>query len=139
MSFSLYLSCTRNGESAVFGRALFEEIMRPDAINPRSPLLSVNYADGSGCAEIRMAEDDEIERLSFSHFGPGFFFDRLWELAERTNSFFWWPGAERFVAVTNLEMLAHLPAGLPEGCEPYVVKNGSELYEAIFARDPDDS
>ncbi|HUO93705.1 MAG TPA: hypothetical protein VMU22_12320, partial [Rhizomicrobium sp.] len=99
MSMDLFLQCARDGEPSMFPRALFEEVMSRGAIDPEFPLSEVLYVDG-GCREIDGGERDAISSLSFAHFGGDIFFDRLWELADRTGSYLMWPG-DPSIAVTR--------------------------------------
>ncbi len=138
MSFTLFLICMRNGKSATFKRALFEEVLGRQAIDPTFPLYEVDYSDG-GCSEIRNPSEGEedIESVTFSRFGGNIFFDALWELADRAGAFFVWPGEGRSIAVPNREFLAHVPADMGAMGPPYVVKNGRELYDALCGIDPE--
>jgi hypothetical protein len=137
MSFDLFLQTARDGDT--FKRTLFEEIMSRGAINPELPLEDVNYPDG-GCREIVIEDEEDIDSASFSRFGGDTFFQRLWELADRTNSFIWWPDVGSPVAVTRQDMISQLPEGVLDAEEdPYVVRSGKELENAIlFAIEPDE-
>lgn len=131
MSFDIFLICVRNGDAAMFERALFEDIFRRNAIDPRSPLTSVTYRDGG--AEIDGAEDgDEIENIVFNHCGGDTFYAALYELADRSGSVVLWPAAGRQIAVTREAAIAHLPPDLSDLGPPYVVANGRELAACIL-------
>lgn len=137
MSMELFLECKRDGETASFKRSLFEEIMGRGAVAPQFPLTGVEYADG-GALEIDGGEDDDITSLTFSRFGGDTFFDRLWELADRTGSFLWWPGMDRQLAATRDDVANQIDADMvDEMGPPYVVANGKELAEAVLG-DADD-
>ena len=127
----IFVMPIRNGETSSFKREAFEEIMGRGAINPRPPFCNIEYADG-GC-EVFGADDEDISSLMIDHFGGETFFDRLWELAERTGSFFAWTGAGGGYAVTDSALLAHLPPGIADDPEPpLVVDDGRALEAAIF-------
>jgi hypothetical protein len=130
MGFDLFLKCFREGEKATFKRELFEEIIGRGAVDARPPLSTVEYADGSG-GEIYGAdskEDEEIDHLMFAHFSGDTLMARLWELADRTGSCFIWPSDGRCLAVTRVETVGHIPAGLVgDHGPPFVVHSGDEL------------
>lgn len=138
MSFSIHLVCAREGEKATFKRALFDEIMGREAINPKFPLYQVDYHDG-GCWDIRdpFVDQGETSMISFSRFDGNTFFDLLWEFADKVGAFMFWPGEGRLIAVTNREVLAQLPGELKNMGPPYIVKNGRELFDAICGIDPE--
>src|SRR5271165_2704768 len=139
MSFDLFMFCARNGHESTFKRELFEEIMGRDAINPHFPIERLTYADGSG-SDVSGAERSIMDGASFNRPGGRIFYDRLWELADRTHSFLVWPDLGRSTAVTRADMLPHLFEGMAEDDNPpYVVKSGQELEYAIeYAIDPED-
>lgn len=131
MSFDLFMMCVRDGETATFTRKLFEEIMSRDAIDPELPMRDVTYPDGSG-SHICGADRDVMDGVSFNRPGGYTFYDHLWELADRTNSFFTWPDTGRSIAVTRSDMIAHLYEGAAESFgPPYVARTGKELAHAI--------
>ena len=131
MSFDVHLICVRDGKGATFPRELFEEIMGRGAIDPDFPLWAVTYADGG--SQIIGADEENLDGAMFNHFGGDTFFDRLWELADRTNSFFWWPNTHRSVAITRRDIISHIPDGALDGLgEPYFVQTGKELENAIY-------
>jgi hypothetical protein len=138
MSFDLTLMCFRNGESATFKRSLVEEIVATGAVNPTFPLTSVEYRDGGG--DIYGANrGDDIDHLMFNHFGGDTFMQRIWELADRTGSFFVWPDVGRSVAVTRAETMKHIHADIENDHKPpFIVRSGNELADAIsFQKDPE--
>src|SRR5215472_14579742 len=130
MSMDLFLTCVRDGEPSTFTRALFEEVMGRGAIDPKFPLSDVLYADG-GCREIDGGEGDTISSLSFGHFGGDTFFDRLWELADRTCSYVLWPGDRPSVAITRSDILAKLDPKMVKDLGVVAVGSGKELSAAI--------
>jgi hypothetical protein len=131
MSMDLFLTCARDGKGSTFKRALLEEIMGRGAIDPKYPLTRVRYADGA--SEIDAGEGEDIETVSFLHFGGETFFDRLWELADRTSSYFVWPDEERSLAVTRPDMIAKIDPHTIESLGPaYIVRSGKELGDAIL-------
>lgn len=130
MSFDIHIICMRDGEGSSFTRNLFEEIMGRGAIDPKFPLETVSYADGR--SEIYGAQDDNLGGAMFNHFGGDTFFNRLWELADRTGSFIWWPDTKRSVAITRPEINSHLPKDIPGSMgRPYLVRSGREPEQAI--------
>jgi hypothetical protein len=130
MSNEIYLQCV--GEGGRFKRTLFEEIMSKGAVNPQFPLVDVAYPDGSGANEIYADESEDLDGVSFGRFGGSMFYDRLWELADRTNSYVWWPDLGSPIAVTREDMISQLPEDLLDGEEePYVVRSGKELEQAV--------
>jgi len=140
MSFDLFLNCVRDGETATFKRALFEEIIGRGAVNARFPLGTVEYPDGSG-GEIYGAdseEDEEIDGLMFTHFGGDTLMARIWELADQTGSFLIWPSDGRCLAVTSAETVRHIPPDLAESFgPPFIVSSGDELdYVIGHEKDP---
>ena len=81
---------------------------------------------------IYVAEDENIDHATFMRAGGDTIFARIWELADRTNSFIWWPNTRRSVALTRLDIIPHIPEGALDGLgEPYIVQTGSELENAI--------
>jgi hypothetical protein len=137
MSFDLFLMCARDGEQSSFKRELYEEIMRRDALAPPPDRLDLEYADESGGC-VNGDEDEDIASLMFNHFGGDTFMERLWELADRTGSFFVWPGEGRTIAVTRAETISHIFHGLAESLgPPFVVRSGKELEYVIgYGIDP---
>lgn len=127
----LFLTRVLDGKVIRFEREVVEEIMGRDAVDPSSPLVDIEYADG-GC-ELIGGDDDSIETLMFDHFGGETFFSRLWELANRTGAFLWWAGNGDGYAVTNRDVLEHLPPDIINSPKlPFVVRDGAALEEAIF-------
>ena len=124
MSFGIFFLCFRNGEITTIKRTLVEEIFGRDAIALKFPLTSVDYIDGG--AQIYGAnKEDDIEHISFDHFGGDTFFSALYELADRSGSLIVWPGNPCF-AVTREALIAHLPREIVDE-NPKVVGNGAEL------------
>jgi len=138
MSFDIYLQCMRNKEPATFKRSLAEDIMNRGAIAPELPLMNISYPDGSCVAYID--EDEDIDGVSFDHFGGDTFYQRLWELADMTGSFLFWPDLGRKMAVTRANVIQHIDDDTVEGHgPPYIVSSGKELEDAIeFGIDPND-
>jgi hypothetical protein len=130
MSMDLFLTCVRDGEPSDFPRALFEEVMGRGATDPKFPLSEVLYADG-GCREIDGGGGDTVSSLSFAHFGGDTFFDRLWELADRSASYLLWPGESPSVAVTRPDVLSKLDPKMVKDLGAVVVGSGKELSAAI--------
>ncbi len=131
MSMDLFLTCIRDGEGSTFTRAVFEEVMGRDAIGPKFPLTSVRYADG-GCNDIDGGEGGTIQTVSFVHFGGETFYDRLWELADRSGSYLMWPNDGPALAVTRAELVAKIdPKMVEELGPPVVARTGKDLGEAI--------
>ena len=130
MSFDIFLQCFRNGEPACFKRTVFEEIFLRDAIDPNELPSGVTYADGG--AEIYVEDKEEIDGVSFDHCGGDTFFAALLELADRTGAVVFWPTEGRQIAVTNPDVVGHLPAELAALGPAYIVKTGPELRDAIF-------
>lgn len=137
MSMDLFLTCVREGEPSTFPRTLFEEVMANGAIAPTFPLSDVVYADG-GCREIDGGAGEAISSLTFAHFGGDTFFDRLWELADRTVSYLLWPGDGPCVAVTRSDVLAKLDPSMVKDLEAVVVGSGKELAAAIEGAEDDE-
>jgi hypothetical protein len=134
MSFDIFFDCINNDGGKTFKRQLAQEILGRDAIKPADALLSsVAYPDGSG-SEVYCSKDEDLDGMMFNHSGGDTFFERLWELADRTGSMIFWPGDGVPVAVTRPELLQHLPKSeAGDEMEPqFVVRNGKELQEAIY-------
>jgi len=133
MSFDIFLSCMNNDGAQTFKRQVAQEVLGRGAVNEASALYNVEYPDGSGSSVIG-EEDEDIDGLMFNHSGGDTFFERLWELADRTGSIIFWPGEDTPVAVTRPDMLQHIPRddeGRPMDPQ-FVVKNGKELQEVIY-------
>ncbi|WP_020174033.1 hypothetical protein [Methyloferula stellata] len=107
MGFDLFIHSYKGDEPALYDRRLLEDIFNRDAIDPTSPLSEVRYADGRG--EVYGADDDQINGIMLSHFGGRTIVERAFELADKTKALICWPGEEVFMAVTNREVLDHLP------------------------------
>jgi len=133
MAFDIFLSCMKNGQTSTFKRSLAQEILGRGAVDQAGALFQVEYADGSG-SSVYCDEGEDLDGAMFNHSGGDTFFERLWELADRTHSIIVWPGYGIPVAITRSEMLPHLWMK-PEEMEPppFVVLNGKELQEAIAA------
>jgi hypothetical protein len=133
MGFDLFMSCCRNGESATFKREIAEEIFNRDAIDPTTPLTEVRYADGRG--EVYGAEEDDVDGIMLAHFGGRTILERVWELAHRTGSFFYWPGdpdGGPWIAVTDPQTLQHMwPELLKEPDAIGVARSARELSDVI--------
>jgi hypothetical protein len=135
MSMDLFISCTRDGKAATFPRQLFEEIMTRGAVDTSLPVSTIAYADGSG-GECGADDADMIDGADFVDFGGDIFFERIWELADRTGSYFTWPGADRPLAVTRSEFIKDVPRDVVEELGPVrVVANGRELAAVIADSD----
>ena len=133
MSFDIFVMCARKGEQATFKRALFEEIMGRGALDASLPLTNIEYADGM-CVAYYDGQKEDLDSTAFDHFGGDTFWDRLYELADRTGSFLVWPDVGRQVAVTRLEMLDEIYPDVAETLgPPYVVKNGKQLELLVLA------
>ena len=139
MSFDIFLVCMRNGEPATFKRTLAEEVMNRGAIDPDLPLLNITYADGGGGVAY-IDEDEDIDSVSFDHFGGDTFYNRLWDLMDRTGSFLFWPAVGRKLAVTRPEIVSHIDEDTVEDLGPaFIVRSGKELEDAIeFGIDPNE-
>jgi hypothetical protein len=132
MSFDIFLTCLNNAGVMTFKRQLAEEVLGREAVRPEKVLLGgVEYPDRSGSA-VYCSEGEDLGHLMFNHSGGDMFFERLWELADRSGSMIYWPGYGFPRAVTRPEMLQHLPKDL-EDIEPppFVVRNGRELVDAM--------
>jgi hypothetical protein len=134
MGLDIYLYCFRDEEPATFKRALAEEILSRDAIDYRPPLTYVSYPDGSRAEIFSTDEGVDIHNLMFGHCVGATFWDRLYELAERTRSLVMWHFGSPLCAVTNAENIADLhPAFREEPFgPPFVVTSGRGIYEAIL-------
>jgi hypothetical protein len=130
VSSSLYLACVRDGEAATFSRALVEEIFGRDAIDPRFPLMDVDYADGGAVIYCADREDD-IARMSFQRWGGDTFCAALCESADRSGSFLFWSFNDVKFAVTRESMIAHLPQDALQ-FDRRVVSNGRELEAYVY-------
>jgi len=138
MSFAIYLQYFRNGETATFKRAVFEQIFGRHAIDLDSFPKRVVYADGG--AEIYVDADEDIDGVTFNRCGGDTFFAALLELADQTKSVVYWPDEGRQLAVTDPEILPHLPPELAALGPAFIVKSGKELEEAICHQiDPADA
>ena len=133
MSFDIFLSCMNNNGAETFKRQVAQEILGRGAVKVAGDFSHVEYPDGSASSIIG-EEDEDIDGLMFNHSGGDTFFERMWELADRTGSIIFWPGDGAPVAVTREEMLQYIPKdddGQP--MEPqFVVKNGKELQDVIY-------
>lgn len=135
MGLDIYLFCFRNCEPATFERKLAEEILSRGAIDVRTPLYAVNFADGRGAEIFAPDEGAEIDHLSFGHCGgSATFLDRVYELAERTRSLVIWHFGSPLCAVTHTEDIPELPLAFREAPfgPPFVVTSGRGIYEAIL-------
>lgn len=133
MSFDIFLACLNNGDMQAFKRELAQEILGRGAVDEGGALERVEYPDGSGSDVYCDEGTDNLSGAMFNHSGGDTFFERLWELADRTGSMIFWPGDGSPVAVTRPEMLPYIPKNEDgEPMEPqFVVKNGKELQDAI--------
>ena len=132
MSFDIFLNCLNNAGKKTFKRELAQGILGRDAIRPTKVLSgNVEYPDGSGSA-VYCSDGEELDHMMFNHSGGDTFFERLWELADRSGSMIYWPGYGIPRAVTRPEMLQHLPKDFEDKePPPFVVRNGGELVDAI--------
>ncbi len=119
MGFDLFVHCFKNKEYAQYDRQIVEDIFNRDSIDPTTPLSEVRYHDGR--AEVYGAEKEKISGVMLSHFGGRTVLARVLELAERTGSLIFWPDEERRMAVTNAEVLNHLPDKIREECNEIVI------------------
>jgi len=136
MAFDLFLHCFRDGRTATFKRALAVEILGRDAVDSRDPVGFVRYRDESGSSGY-CDDGEDIDGVMFNHFGGEIFFDRLWELADRTGSCFYWPDVGRpNIAVTRQETIDHLPPSMVKDFgPPWILHNGMDIYLVIEALD----
>jgi hypothetical protein len=77
---------------------------------------------------------DPVDAARRLYIGAGLIelFDRLWELADRTESCFAWPALGRGLAVTNRALAERIPSDMAGIGPPYVCGNGAQLVAAIF-------
>jgi hypothetical protein len=133
MSFDIFLQCFRNGKSATFERAIFDESFPAYFVDrERYPgLMRIEYSDGGG-ADIYVDDGDHVGGMMFNHCGGDAFFDALYELARQTGSVIFWPGVGRTSVIADPTMIRHLPADLIESCgEPVLVHDRVGIMEAI--------
>jgi hypothetical protein len=131
MSFDLFVTPVRNGDTATFRRSVFEEIFTREALEPSSPLNNVRYPDGSS-AEIYGCEADDIDGVMFTHFGGETVFSLIIELAERTGSMIFWPDTRPALAVTRASVIDHIPADCVATIGPAkIVSDARELMDYI--------
>lgn len=117
--------------NGAFKRAPAQEIFARDALQPEHALSCVEYPDGSGGC-IYIGNEEDIAGMMFNHCGGETFFDRVWELEDRTDSHFFWPGFEQNYAVRRPERAEGVEKW-SEGnfLNPQVARNGLELVYAI--------
>jgi len=109
------------------------EILARDAYDP-SDLGFIEYHKGEGAGEVIGWDDDEIDVLSFQHFGGRTFLERLFELAERLDGILIWAGHEEgtvHMGVTKESLLAQIPDDLRQDCEIAVIKGVDHLNELL--------
>jgi hypothetical protein len=128
----LFVVCIEGVGQSRFERALAQEILGRDALDPKQALVyRVDYPDGSG-GEVSCDEGDDLDSIAFDHFGGRTFFDRVWELADRIGALIFWPAPGPSNALTRAELLDRLPSELrDEERMPIIVRSGRELYDAV--------
>ncbi|HTW34409.1 MAG TPA: hypothetical protein VMD53_07320 [Rhizomicrobium sp.] len=130
MAFDIHLACLNNGETNTFKRALAQEILGRDSLDEEGALYYVVYKDG-GSSCVYCSENEDLQSMMFNHSGGDVFFERLWELADRTGSMIFWPGYDVTTAVTRPEMLEHVPHHPETDPWAFVVRSGRELVKAM--------
>lgn len=136
MSNDIWIDAYDKTTSVPIKRSLIEEILGPFAKRGNDGVICrVDFPDGSAAADIFPEPDEsgDYDGFSFHRFGGTMFFEAVWQIADRSNGFIFWPGDEDAAAVTREEVLEHLPQDLIENFETIrVVPNGREL-EAFYA------
>ncbi len=107
MGLDLFVRCFKNKEHALYERQIAEEIFNKDSIDPATPLDEVRYHDGR--AEIYGAEKEKISGVMLTHFGGRTVLAHVLELAEETGSLIFWTFSDGRAAITNADVLNHLP------------------------------
>jgi hypothetical protein len=162
MSEPIFLACVRGADSPRFKRDVFEEIFLPHCSHLKSyrndpGSMQVEYPDGSRAdISIHNRSDEEeqarrrartpeealklpefppgdpayIEFIGFGHFGGDAFFRDLYALADRVGAMVY---AGETVIVTKESVLAEIPEDFLGMENARVVRNSSELEEAVFA------
>lgn len=109
------------------------EILARDAYDP-SDLSFVEYHKGEGAGEVIGWDDEEIDVLSFQHFGGKTFLERLFELAERLDGILIWAGLEPgavHMGVTKESLLAQIPDDLRQDSEVALITSIDHLNELL--------
>lgn len=91
MAFDIFLSCLKDEGTGTFKRSLAQEIFGREAVKETNALFYVEYPDGGGSC-VYCSEDEDLNHMMFNHAGGDSFFERLWELADRSHSMIFWPG-----------------------------------------------
>lgn len=131
MSFDIMLQRFENGQSAVFGRRVVDEIFDPFVVHRDPSFIRVKYPDRSG-ADIWIGEDEtDIGGIMFNHCGGEQFANAFFELLRRTGSVIYWPGGGCVVA--DPAVAEELPARMVQALgEPKVVRSGRDIFECII-------
>jgi hypothetical protein len=132
MGLELMTFCFREKDAAPYPRAVAEAIFNRGSIDPSTPLITVDYADGSG--EVYGAEKDEINGVTIVHFRGRTIIERVFELAVETNSMLSWTSdVPANIGVTSQETLDHLPEDVKQN-KIVIVRNVDEFIRAFSER-----
>ena len=124
-----FFMCFRDREPALFKRSLFVEIFSRGAFVPSSSFSDIEYADGY--TDIDIADDAEINGMSFSRSWGDTFITNMLDLADLTGSCILWPDEESKLIVTDRAVLNHLPLELLE--DPVHVVRTPRDYRDVIA------
>ncbi len=138
MSFDLFVQCFRHGKVTKFKRTLVEEIFGPYAIgrSAKGGIERLFYPEDDGGGELYGDDGEEIGSLMFSHFGGDALYDGIYALTDRIKGVIYWADEAPCSAITDPEVLAHLPPELVDGVgPPAVVHDRQGIYDAIKQND----
>jgi hypothetical protein len=113
MSADIYLRCFDHGEPKTFLRGVFEEIVARNSVASQFPFTRVCFPDG---IDIYSGDSDALDGLTSSLYGGEFFFQSLYELADRTRLI--WPDILPALAAANPTVVGHVPADMLDGIGP---------------------
>lgn len=131
MSFDLFLTHFRHGETAELNKAAIDEILGPHAVRREPTVMRLEFSDG-GQAEVYLGDASDNTTVMFTHFGGEACFEAIYQLAARTQSLILWPDVGPSEAMADPATLQHLPSNyLEEHGTPPLVRSGRDLMEPI--------
>jgi hypothetical protein len=137
--FPIRVAYYQNGRWATYKRAVFAEVFAEATIEPRGARQRLQFRDGSG-ADIAFGTpigyDDDVFAVTFERFSGRSIMDAMFELARRTRSIISWPSDQSYAAVTDLDILDHLPRS--NALRPWqtkLISHSDELEAYVFDLD----
>jgi hypothetical protein len=119
-------------------RRMIEDILDRDALEPCRLNVAL-YPDGQG--EIFCGEDDEteVESLMISHFGGPTIIERMFEIADRTESLICWSDSPDGppIAITKEALFTRLHPDLQKDDPPVAIAKDARHLAALMGRDYD--